>query len=60
MTVVKDEKQKSVCNKNQARKAVQRRPICLTDSDRDFILDEIKRRGIIEYKRKMSVDDSCE
>ena len=35
-------------------------PICLTNSDYDFILDEIKLREKIEYKRKISADESCE
>ena len=35
---------KSIFNKNQTRKAMQRHPICLTDSDHDNILDEIKHR----------------
>ena len=35
---------KIVCNKNQAHKAIKRCPICLTESDNDFILNEIKRR----------------
>ena len=41
----------SVYNINQARKAIKRRPICLTDSDHDYILDEIKRGYTIEYDK---------
>ena len=48
---------KNVCNRNQARKALQRRPIRLTDSYHDFILDEIKRQDTIEYEIGMSVDN---
>ena len=39
---------------------MQSRPIILTDSYNDYIIDEIKRRGTIEYERKTSVDDSGE
>ena len=56
----KKENTKSVCTKNQACKAIQRIPICLTDSDHDFILDKIKIRDTIEYERKTGVDDRCE
>ena len=48
---------KSVCNRNQARKDLQRQPICLTDSDHYFILGVIKRRETVEYDRYMSVDN---
>ena len=51
---------KIICNKNQARKAIQMSTICLTDSDHDFILDKIKLRDTIEYKRKTSIDERCE
>ena len=33
---------KRVCNKNQELKTIQRRNICLTDSDHNFIPDKIK------------------
>ena len=57
---VTDAKQirKSVCNRNQAYKALQRHHICLTDSDDYFILDGIKFRDTIEYERDTSVDDN--
>ena len=45
------------CNINQAGKAIHRRPIRLTDSDHNFILDKIKRRYTIESNRKKSLDD---
>ena len=51
---------KSVCNKNQAHKAIQRSPLCITESDHGYILYEIKRRDTIDYERKTSVDDRCE
>ena len=34
----------SVCYRTQAKKAISRHPICLTDSDHDYILEEIGRR----------------
>ena len=51
---------KSVCNKNQAWKAMQRSPILLTVSYHDVILDKIKRHNTIEYERKTVVDYMCE
>ena len=33
------------CNIIQEKKAIQRHPIFMTDSDYDYILDEIERRG---------------
>ena len=57
-TVTKVKIPKNVCDKNQACKAMQSCPICLTGSDYDYIIDEIKRRDAIEYKRKRSVDNS--
>ena len=47
-------------NKNQARKAIKMRLICLTDSGNDFIVNIIKSRDTIEYERKTSVDNNCE
>ena len=41
---------KSVCNRTQAKKAISRQPICLTDSDYDYILEEIGRRYKIEFE----------
>ena len=38
----------------QAKKSVQRHPIIITDSDYDYILDEIERREKIEFERNMS------
>ena len=47
----------NACNINQAHKNLQGHPINLTDSDHDFILDEIKCRESIEYERDISVND---
>ena len=35
---------KNLCSRNQAKKAIQRHPIIMTDADYDYILDEIERR----------------
>ena len=35
---------KSICNRTQAKKPISRHPICMTDSDYDYILEEIYRR----------------
>ena len=51
---------KKCFNRNQSRRDIKRRPVCLTNSDNDFIIDEIKRRDTIEYTRKISVDNSYE
>ena len=34
---------KSVCNRKQAKKSISRHPICLTDYEYDYILEEIDR-----------------
>ena len=47
---------KSVCNINQAHKALQRTTTCITDYDHNFFLDKINRRENIEYNRDMSAD----
>ena len=58
--IVTDTKQifKSVRNIKQARKALKRHPICLTNYYHYFILDEIKYGDTIEYERDISVDDN--
>ena len=47
---------KTVCNKIQAKKTIQRHPIFITNANYDYILDEIKRRGGIEFERNVSVN----
>ena len=37
----------SVCSRTQAKKSISRQPICLTDADYDYILEEIGRRDKI-------------
>ena len=34
---------RKICGKNKAKKAIQRRPIIMTDTDYDYIMDEIER-----------------
>ena len=36
-------------------KAISRQPICLTDADYDYILEEIVRRDKIEFEREVDV-----
>ena len=40
----------SICSRTQSKKSISRQPICLTDSDYDYILEEIGRRDKIEYE----------
>ena len=37
------------------KKAISRQPICLTDSDYDYISEEIGRRDKIEFERYVEV-----
>ena len=46
---------KSVCNSTQARRSISRHPICLTDSDYNYILKEIYRLEKIEFEREIDV-----
>ena len=46
-----------ICNKKQARQAVHRQPIFISDSEHDYILEKIERRDYIEYERKIHNDD---
>ena len=34
----------SFSNRNQTKKSLQRHPICINDSDHDYIIEEIERR----------------
>ena len=40
----------SICNRNNAKQALQKYPYCLTESDHDCILEEIERRDKIELE----------
>ena len=43
-----------MCNRIQVEKSIQRHPICLEDSDYDYILDEIERQDRIKFERTVS------
>ena len=51
---------KSECNRNQAHKYFKKHNICITDSDHDFVIGEIKRRYTIEYEKEIIVYDNEE
>ena len=40
----------SVCYRTQAKEAISRQPVCLTDSDYDYISEETGRYDKIELK----------
>ena len=46
---------KIVYNRTQAKKSIPRQPICLTDSDYDYILEEIGRQDKIEFEKDVEV-----
>ena len=41
---------KTVYNRIQAKKSIQRHHVCLTDADYDYILDEIERQEKLSLK----------
>ena len=41
-----------VCSRTQEKKSTSRHPICLTDADYDYILEEIGCRDKIEFERE--------
>ena len=43
----------SVFNRNQTKQALQRHPICLTNYDNNYILEEIEHRKTIYYEQKI-------
>ena len=45
----------SICSRTQAKKAMSRQPICLSDFDYDYILEEIDQRDKIEFEREIDV-----
>ena len=47
----------SVSNRNQQKKALKLHPICLTESDHDYIVDKFLHRDKIEYEKNISVED---
>ena len=46
---------KSVCNRTQVNKSISRHPICLTDSDYDYILEESSPWCKIEFERDVEI-----
>ena len=44
-----------ICSRTQGKKAISRQPICLTDYDYDYILEEIGCREKIEFERDVEV-----
>ena len=46
---------KSICTITQENKAIPRQPVCLNDSEYDYILEEIGRRDKIEFERDVEV-----
>ena len=50
----------NICNMIQAKKYIQRHTIIMTDSDYDYILDEIERHEKIEFERNVSVNSDEE
>ena len=45
----------SICSRTQGKKAISRQPICLTDADYDYILEDIDRQDKIEFEREIDV-----
>ena len=45
----------TVCSRTQAKKSISRQPICLTDADYDYILEEIDCRDKLEFEREVVV-----
>ena len=45
----------SICYRTQAKKSISRQPICLSDADYDYILEEIDQRYKIEFEREVDV-----
>ena len=46
---------KSLCTRTQAKKSISRQTKCLTDSDYDYILEEIGRQDKIDFERDVDV-----
>ena len=44
-----------VCSRKQAKKSISGQPICLTDADYDYILEESFCRDKIEFEREVDV-----
>ena len=61
VVIIKDvpDTPKTVCNRIQAKKYMQRHPICMTEADYDYILDEIESREN-EFEQNVSVNSDKE
>ena len=46
---------KRVCNRTMAKKGISRQPVCLTDSDYNYILEEIGHQEIYIFERDVEV-----
>ena len=51
---------KSFCNRTQSKNAISRHPICLTDSDCDYILEAIYRRDKFDFEIYVDVPSDYE
>ena len=47
---------RSVCNRNKAKQSFQKHPICLNESDINYILKVIEYRDKTDYERNLNVD----
>ena len=45
----------SIFSRTQEKKSISRQPICLSDFDYDYILEEIDQRDKIEFEREIDV-----
>ena len=45
----------SICSRTQAKKSISLQPICLTDADWYYIIEEIGQRDKIEFEREVDV-----
>ena len=45
----------SICYRTQAKKAISRQLICLTDAEYDYIFEDIGRQDKIEFEREIYV-----
>ena len=45
----------SICSRTQAKKTISRKPICFSDFNYDYILEEIDQRDKIEFEREIYV-----
>ena len=49
---------KSVWNSNQAQISLPRHPICINDTNHDYILDAVMRWNQIEFERQIYIGDN--